>query len=97
MLGRAASRPVSYYVKRAGSRAPLVPIASLDQVGPGAGRLAFHAGSELEGAAYWAPADPAAVRAALAARGRRVVCDGSSGPDSRHGELIAFAPAEAAR
>jgi hypothetical protein len=96
-LGRAAPRPVSYYLRRAGVRAPLVPIASLDEVAPGGGRLAFHAGADLEGAAYWAAGDPAAIRAALTAGGRRIVCDELSGPDTRHGELMTFMPAEAAR
>jgi len=92
-LGEAAPRPVGYYLERAGSRRTVIPVASVAEVGAGPGWLAFHAGSELEGVAYWSAASPASVRAALEAKGLRVLCEQETGTARRRGVLVAFAPA----
>jgi len=94
-LGEATPRPVAYYLERARSPRPVVPISSIDQIAAGAGSLAFHSGAELEGVPYWSAAPPDSVRAALEARGLRVLCEQSSGPARREGVLMTFMPAGA--
>jgi hypothetical protein len=95
-LGDAAPRPVGYYLEREGPARRVVPIASLDEIAPSTGWLAFHSGEDLEGIAYWSAERPETIRAALEKRGLRVVCEQSSGTERRRGTLFAFAPAAAA-
>ena len=96
VLGRAAPRPVSYYLERVKSSQRVVPISSLDEIAPRSGSLAFHSGSDLAGRAYFSPMRREAVLAALEARGLRVLCEETSGPSGRQGVVVSFAPVGAA-
>ena len=96
-LGKAALRPVTYYVSRFGPPRKVIPIGATGEIPMAPGWLAFHSGSALTGDIFWSEASAGAIRSELSAHGLRIVCEAASGPPEKQGVLVGFAPAAEVR